>query len=386
MTSSTPPVVNEGWETLLDEERFVLRRRGRFLVMDLRSPHDVISTSVRHGGYTQTIRTLVNHQSCEGTAHLARHALMLGAGLDAYHDRACAESGVAADTAALMGTAANMNYAAIVRAVDEDVAVVAVVTAGVEGNATAAGERADWRETAAGIVKVPVYDGTINTMLHVSHPLTPGALARAVVTMTEGKSAALQRLAVPSKRAADLATGTGTDQFCVAAPSDGARRLTSTSPHLKLGELIGRATRDATVEALRWQNGLEASYTRGIFHALGRYGVTEAALLERLGALLTDADIQLLRKNLRAACYEPLVGAAAHALATTADRVRHGTIPASVASDAMTQQAACLAANLAVQVARWPEFRARLRPHAGDDMLELVAHAVALGWSEKWRD
>ena len=55
-------------------------------------------------------------------------------------------------------------------------------------------------------------------MLLINRPLTPGALARAVMTMTEGKTAALQRLAVPSKRHIDLATGTGTDQYCVAAP------------------------------------------------------------------------------------------------------------------------------------------------------------------------
>ena len=39
--------------------------------------------------------------------------------------------------------------------------------------------------------------GTINTMLLLNRPMTAAALARAIVTMTEGKSAALQRLAVP---------------------------------------------------------------------------------------------------------------------------------------------------------------------------------------------
>lgn len=49
---------------------------------------------------------------------------------------------------------------------------------------------------------------------------------------------------------------------------------------MKLGELIGLAVRDATIEALRWQNGLEASDTRGVFHALGRYGLKEATFFE----------------------------------------------------------------------------------------------------------
>ncbi len=373
------------WECLLQQPSFDLRRSGRFLVADLLEPHQVLSTSVRHGGQTDHVRYLLNHQSCEGTAHLERHRVMTEAGLDAYHDRVCAEVALPPDQTAVMGTAANMNYVAVVREVDDDVAVTAAVTAGVAGNATTAGEPATWRENEAGMQKVPAYAGTINTMLLVNRPLTPAALARVVVTMTEGKSAALHRLAVPSKLHIDLATGTGTDQFCIAAPSSGARALTSASPHMKLGELVGLATRKATIEALRWQNGLEASYTRGVFHALGRYGVNEATLFEDIAPLLGDADLELLKKNAKAAFFEPLAGSAAHALATVCDRVRYGTIPEAVAADAMVQQAAALAANLAAQVHRWAEFRSTLRPYANGDVKTLVLRALALGWAEKWR-
>jgi hypothetical protein len=175
--------------------------------------------------------------------------------------------------------------------------VTAVVTAGVEGNATAAGEPAHWRETEGGIEKVPACAGTINTMLFISRPLTAATLARAVVTMTEGKSAALQRLAVPSRRHLDLATGTGTDQYCIAAPLTGSRVLTSASPHMKLGELVGLVTREATLEALRWQNGLEASYTRGVFHALGRYGVRETTFFDDVAPFLGESDLELLKRT-----------------------------------------------------------------------------------------
>lgn len=154
---------------------------------------------------------------------------------------------------------------------------------------------------------------------------------------------------------------------------------------MKLGELIGVATRNATVEALRWQNGLEASYTRGLFHALGRYGVREATIFEDIAPYLDEPHLELLRKNAKAAFYEPLVGAAAHTLATVSDRVRYGTLPDSVGPDAMTQQAASLAASLAAQVHRWAEFRAALRPHATGDVKTLALRAIALGWSEKWR-
>jgi adenosylcobinamide amidohydrolase len=373
------------WEVLREEEACALRRSGRFLVADLRVAHRVLSTSVRHGGQTEQLRHLLNHQSCEGSAHIERHRVMTASGLDAYHDTVCVEAGLPAATTAVMGTAANMNYAAVVSEADEGVTVTAVVTAGVEGNATTAGEPATWRETERGIAPVPAYAGTINTLLIVNCPLTAAALARVVMTMTEGKTAALLRLAVPSKRHVDLATGTGTDQYCVAAPLDGPLTLTSASPHMKLGELVGLATRTATLEALRWQNGLEASYTRGVFHALGRYGVREATVFDDVAPYMSEADLELLKKNAKSVFYEPLVGAASHALAAVCDRVRYGTVPDAVAPEAVVQQASALAASLAAQVHRWAEFRERLRPHAGVEVRLLVARAIALGWSEKWR-
>jgi len=373
------------WESLLDRPSFEIRRSGRFVVVDLREPHVVLNTSAKNGGLGTNLRWLVNHQSCEGAAHLDRHKIITEAGLEAYHDDVCREIGLPADETAIMGTAANMNYVALVTEADEDIEVTAAVTAGVEGNATTAGEPATWRETPDGMRKVPAYAGTINTILLINRPLTRAALARAVMTMTEGKSAALQRLAVPSKLHIDLATGTGTDQYCLATPQHGPRTLTSTSPHMKLGEMIGAAARQATIEALRWQNGLEVSYTRGVFHALGRFGVREATVFEDIAPYLETDALELLKKNSKAAFYEPLVGAAAHALAAACDRVRHGMLPASVGPDAMTQQAAALAANLAAQVNRWPEFRARLRPHATGDVKSLALRALALGWSEKWK-
>src|SRR5580698_11283890 len=206
-------------EMLRIAPEFRLARSGRFVVAELLVPHRVLSTSARNGGQREGLRFLVNHQSCEGTDHRERHALIMGNA--EYHDSACGEIGIDPALTAMMQTAANMNYAAVVAASDLDVTATAVVTAGVHGNAACAGDPASWRETETGWEKVttsaaPV-TGTINTMLLVNRPLTEGALARAVITMTEAKSAALQRLAVRSLYSADFATGTGTDQYCVAA-------------------------------------------------------------------------------------------------------------------------------------------------------------------------
>jgi adenosylcobinamide amidohydrolase len=378
------------WEALLTTPTATVRRHGRFIVADLNGPHDVLSTSVRNGGQTNHLRHLVNHQSCEGSGHAQRSEIITGRGQEAYHDLVCEETGVAPDVTAVMGTAANMHYAAIVTEADEDVHVTAIVTGGVQTNATCAGDPASWRETRDGILKVPLVAGTINTMLLIDTPLTPATLARTVMTMTEAKSAALQRLAIPSCYSSDLATGTGTDQYCIATPfapglAQGRAPLTSASPHMKFGEIVGLAVRKATVEAVRWQNGLEPSYTRGAFHALGRYGLKQASIFEDLSDRLSATDLELLKKNSNAVFYEPLVGAASHALAAVLDRIRHGTLPDSVAREATVQQAATLAASLAAQPERWVEFRTRLHASSGREAKDLVLDAIALGWSEKWR-
>jgi adenosylcobinamide amidohydrolase len=371
------------WEPLVTGPALVLRRSGRFIVAAFEAPHHVLSTSVKNGGATGHLRFLVNHQSCEGSGHEAR-AFALHGSQEAYHDAVCAEIEVPPDETALMGTAASMHYAAVVTEEDAGIRVLAVVTAGVQTNATAPGDPAHWRETTDGLARVPGAAGTINTLLVVNVPVTPGVLARLAMNITEAKSAALQRLAVPSSASEELATGTGTDQYCVAAPAGGRPALTSASPHMKFGEIVGLAVRTATVEALRWQNGLEPSYTRGIFHALGRYGLREQTIFDDLAGLVSAADLELLRRNSKSVFYEPLVGAAAHALAAVLDRARHGTVPASVMRDAIVQQAATMAASLAAQPDRWPEFRLRLHAEGTSDPRRLALHAIAIGWSEKW--
>ena len=361
-----------------------LWRKGRFLVWEFSVPHRVISTSTRNGGERDDLRFLVNHQSCEGTGHGDRHSYISGLGAEAYHDAVCAELSLDPAAVALMGTAANMNYIAISKQQDREVLVMAIVTAGVQGNAACAGDPAGWYEINGAWEKTPPLHGTINTMLLINHPLTRSALARAVVTMTEGKSAALHRLSIGSLYSADEATGTGTDQYCLAAPLDGAPVLSSASPHVKLGELIGLAVRTATLEALRWQNGLEPSYTRSIFHIFGRYGLSEARFWEEIVPRLSEGNLELLKKNKMAVFHEPLVAASSYAFAAILDRSRYGTFPAAAVGESLCQVAAMLAANVSAQPHRYLEFKDKLRQIDLEQPLTLLVAAVAAGWSVKW--
>ena len=384
-------------DLLRRSDRFAARRHGRFLLVELQTPHRVVSTSAVGGGQREDLSFLVNHQSCEAAGDALRYAHITGLGPAAYHAAACAEIGVPPDRTALMGTAANMACAAHGSAAFEDVRVDAFATAGVAGNAARAGDPAGWMEGADGrwrqvetegaddpAAEAAPREGTINIILLLDCPITPAAQARAAVTLTEAKSAALAELAAPSRYSPTIATGTGTDQFCLAAPldPDGTAR-TATGPHAKLGELIGRAVMASVKEALRWQNGLEPSLTRGLFHALGRFGVTEPRALARLAELLPAEQYALLDRNRNAVFYEPGVAAAAYALAAVVDRAAFGTLPANAAADALRQQAACLACALAARPLDQPAFRARLA-QAPDDPVELVLRALAAGWSAKW--
>ena len=371
-------------ETLYAGAGFTARRNGRFLTAELHLPHSVLSTSAHCGGLQDGLRFLVNHQSCEACGDDSRQESIVRLGAIAYHRQVCAQADVDPERTALMGTAANMAYAVHRRAEFGELRAHAVVTAGVAGNAVRAGDPAKWVESDDGWRDVSPYSGTINTMLLLNCPVTAAAQARAVVTMTEAKSAALAELAVPSLYSPTIATGTGTDQFCIAAPLDPARKpKESTSPHAKLGEIIGVAVKEAVREALRWQNGLEASSTRGLFHALGRFGFTERRALQRLAELLPERHYALLDNNRKAVFFEPGAAAAAYAFAAVLDRIAYGTLPAGAAQGALRQQAACLACSLAARPREWSRFWDELA-QVPDDPVELVLEAVAAGWKSKW--
>src|SRR5262245_6087451 len=83
------------WETLARLQHAVVRRRGRFIVVDLAVPHRTLSTSTRNGGQSDEVRHLVNHQSCEATGHDARFEYITGQGMEAYHAAVCKEVGLA---------------------------------------------------------------------------------------------------------------------------------------------------------------------------------------------------------------------------------------------------------------------------------------------------
>src|SRR6185295_2071500 len=270
------------------------------------------------------------------------------------------------------------------QAVFDNLQVDAIVTAGVEGNATCAGDPAQWVETPSGWSKLAEVAGTINTIIVINQPLKPEAQIRALLTATEGKSAALMELGISSRYSKDLATGTGTDQICLAAPmEEGRYAYGATNPHSKLGELLGRVTRTATINALRWQNGLEPSITRSLIHALRRFGFSETTFLIAMKERLSDSSMELLERNRNAVLFEPQAAAAAYAFASVLDRVRFGVLPPSIGRDVLRHQAATIAASLSTQIERWSTFWRQIEVDVNQPM-NAIYDAIRLGWMAKW--
>jgi predicted amidohydrolase/adenosylcobinamide amidohydrolase len=145
--------------------------------------------------------------------------------------------------------AADLDNLAVVTQSYGPLTVTVLATAGARSNAIRTGV------DAGTYIEGNTPAGTINIMLLTNIRLTDAAMARALITITEGKTAALQDLNVPSTYSKTVqATGTGTDSIIVVSGTQGPQ-ASYTGGHSKIGELIGKASHQAVLEALGKQNG-----------------------------------------------------------------------------------------------------------------------------------
>lgn len=165
----------------------------------------------------------------------------------------------------IMLTGADLNNLAVKTKGYKDMLVSALVTAGVEGNALRSSRDAGaWYEP-----------GTINIIVISNHQLSDQAAARALITITEAKTAALWDMDIRSVQTPlqNPATGTGTDSIIVV--SGEGPLIEATGGHSKMGQLMAEAVHEAVVEAIRKQNGKLAK--RNVFERLAERGLNPAA-------------------------------------------------------------------------------------------------------------
>jgi ABC-type Fe3+-hydroxamate transport system substrate-binding protein/adenosylcobinamide amidohydrolase len=154
--------------------------------------------------------------------------------------------GIKRDDSCLIFTGADIRALSVQTASYKDLTVMALITAGADGNALRTSkDPGNW------------YDpGTINIILLSSRALLPGGAAGAHIVITEAKTAALWDMDIRSTESPRVnpATGTGTDDIIVATGGVG-NPAEYVGGHGKIGELIGRVVYDGVTEALKKQNG-----------------------------------------------------------------------------------------------------------------------------------
>lgn len=122
------------------------------------------------------------------------------------------------------------------------------VTAGLS-NARAAGDAAEYVDPLI----VRPHNGTINTILVLSHPLTPAAAIEGLLIATEAKALCLFDRRIMSKVSNRQATGTGTDSTVFLWPADDRTTpISYCGKHTVPGELIARSTYSALDASLSW--------------------------------------------------------------------------------------------------------------------------------------
>jgi len=255
---------------------YKLRWEAKYMIIEINQSARVLSTSHLNGGYRDDICYLFNF--CEVFDSPDDRCEMRAATNEGHLISIAEELGLDPKVTTGLSTAAHMRHARPHSEYYRDFSVTAIATAGIDVNGSRVGDPAYWHEKDG----VPVLEkpGTINILLLIDADLSEGAMARALVTCSEAKVAALQEVQAPSLYSNGLATGSGTDGTIVVCNSASPTRLTSAGHHSKLGEYIGRVVKETMKEALVAEDGVD-KYTGGsALKRLSRFGVTEERLLE----------------------------------------------------------------------------------------------------------
>lgn len=202
-----------------------------------------LSTSLFNGGY-RLVEGIFNHHL---SFYVDTEQELPGGSLNAYMEQVARQYQLVPALTTGLITAAKMSSMAHGALSYKDLTVEAITTAGTSHNAVRAGEPACYYEENGQYHPIA---GTINIMVIVNAAIPEGSLAKAIITVTEAKTAALTELGVPSCYTAQTATGTGTDGVIIVASPDADLRCADTGTHSKLGELLARVVGETVKKSL----------------------------------------------------------------------------------------------------------------------------------------
>lgn len=253
----------------------IVYRYYKCVVVSFIGARKVLSTSVLNGGYHEDLTAVFNNDCNPGDGL----ACTLKAPTYEEHLKLIAEElGLAENSVSGISTTADMKNMVICQKSYERLTVTALVTGGIEVNGGRVGDPAQYYEPKG----TPHYrPGTINIILIIDGNMPQGILARALVTCTEAKVAALQELLAGSNYSTGIATGSGTDSSIIIANAESSLYFTSAGKHDKLGELIGVVVKKAVKEALAKQTGLSPKQQHSMLRRMKRFGITEELIWQK---------------------------------------------------------------------------------------------------------
>jgi iron complex transport system substrate-binding protein len=284
---------------------------NKSLVVELREPMRVTSTLE---GERAGILTVGNHYTsppCWSVTHRL--------GLEACRNHIYKAIGKSKKNSCFLFTGADMANLSVRKSQFGDLSVYALVTAGVKGNAV----RMSMDEGRF------VEPGTINVILMANRKLMPRAMARAIISATEAKTAALQDLDVRSGPNPQRwqATGTGTDEVLVVEGRGG--RIDNAGGHCKLGELVAKAVYEGVREAVYRQNGITAQ--RNVFRRLQERHVSPYGMLCECACFSNDGNLSRQVADLEGILLEPRYASFMESAFALSDAYERGLISELVA-------------------------------------------------------
>lgn len=213
------------------------------IVCKYSSPRLVLSTSLYNGGYLMA-DAVFNHRL---SAFVDSEHDLPGGSMENYLEMVANEHGLNRKGSTGLLTSARMECRGYSVEVFEGITVEVVATAGVDENAARAGDPACYYEHNDGYQPL---GGTINILAFTNISLPQGAMAKALVSITEAKTAVLQELAVVSPFTLNPATGTGTDGIILTCDPKSTLVCKDAGTQSKLGELFCRAVKTAVKQSL----------------------------------------------------------------------------------------------------------------------------------------
>jgi adenosylcobinamide amidohydrolase len=236
-------------------------------------PRLVLSSSAYNGGYLMA-DGVFNHRL---SFFVDSEAELPGGSQEEYLAMVAADMGFIAGNATGLLPNARMNCQGYSAERYRELIVEVVATAGVEANAARAGDPACYYEHEGGYRQV---GGTINIFAFTNVSLPHGTMAKAMISITEAKAAALQELAVMSPMTLNPATGTGTDGVIIACDPAAAFIRRDAGTQSELGELFCRAAGTAVRQALARECGIEPGRQGTVAERLRRAGIAPETVPE----------------------------------------------------------------------------------------------------------